>query len=69
MLKLITGEDFMRRRLNGLCGCFELVIYADSFMAKCTTHWTSKLAGPECIECLCQSAEMLHAEYTSTNSP
>ncbi len=61
-----TNGPMVSTQISGICGYMELhkhtSVYAPrdiSLQYLCDTHYYNKLSLAECIECLCQSAELL----------
>ncbi len=67
MKKVVYYEnDAIWRAVRGLCD-YDLFFEAvnDPIYGSCKANRKQKLVLPECIECLCQSAEMLYDEKYS----
>ncbi len=50
--------------IGSLCAVnYSLLKYAsDTYVYRCRTHFYKHITLPECVECLCQSAELLEGE-------
>ncbi len=67
MLKLIRPQEQTHTAINSLCTHgYALLMYNttredyfNGYLYKCNTHFNKYMTLPECLECLCQSAELL----------
>ncbi len=70
-MKLSHEKLHQRLTLTGLCKSelYSLRVYYETvYKYNCVTHNTGKIHFPECLECLCQAAELLKGELNDKTS-
>ncbi len=70
MVKLYTPKGTNVPMLDGICEGIELYNYNSLLhpvLIKCAAHYNARLEYSECLECLCQSAELLEGKLRDKN--